>query len=123
MGYIDDLSVDSYAELFYHPTQFNSFHTPSNTMRVIPPLPDEEMYRHPLSAKNGTHWLNNKANLLLKNKVDDKRGIYKSVSTLPNRTFNQPYSTTSSYLSQNNVIYFIVLIALICGLFSLCGSS
>jgi len=120
MGYVDDLSVDSYAELFYHPTQFNSFHTPSNIMRVIPPLPDEEMYRHPLSAKNGNHWLSNKANLLLQNKVDDKRDIYKSVSVLPNRTFTQPPVRPSSYFSQNNVIYFMILIALIFGLISLC---
>lgn len=125
MGYIDDLSVDSYAELFYHPTQFNSFHTPSNTMRVLPPLPDEEMYRHPLSTKNGQHWLSNKANLLLQNKVTDQKGIYKSVSALPNKIFtnnNSQYSrmTTGFNNNNNNIFYILVFIALIYGLISMC---
>ncbi len=114
MVYIDDLSVNSYAELFYHPTQFNSFHTPSNTMRIIPPMSDEEMYRHPMTAPNGDTWLNNKANLILKNKFNDKNSIDKSVRVLPNRTFqNNPYYQVIKEKDTNSLYYYLFVFVVV----------
>ena len=54
MGYVDDLDINSYSELFYMPGQYNSFHTESNTINpyYLPP-PDSERFRHPLSDSTG----------------------------------------------------------------------
>jgi len=54
MVYVDDLDINSYAELFYMPGQFNSFHTESNLINPYHgPKPDDVLFHHPLDDVNG----------------------------------------------------------------------
>jgi hypothetical protein len=54
MGYVDDLSINSYAELFYAPGQFNSFHTESNVINpYFGPEAPAVLYKHPLRDATG----------------------------------------------------------------------
>lgn len=54
MVYVDDLDINSYADLFYMPGQFNSFHTEENKINpYFGPMSDEDLYMHPLTDATG----------------------------------------------------------------------
>lgn len=109
MVFKDDLDYDSYADLFYEPTQFNSFHTPSNTMRVIPPMSDAELYRHPLQCEGRSQWMDTHARAIV-DSTTERPKIPAPVLRSPD---TQLWQTPDAQGGSNGATYGYVLLAII----------